>query len=277
MELVIYKLVSLEHPENQRAHRIARNLFTLKLLLIPILLPFYLTLCYELTQSSEGYLPPILDFISSYLLLTLFCVTAGWVLLLPIIPGIGYLAIVPIRSFQYFIGINLEVFYIIPRIFLGSIVDLLQPRKTSPSAPVLYSAPVALFLLVLIPLVTMLTTSAWGTLYARIASTHPGPPKPLTENQRILAEIWNDSREVAFEAKTMGEAYAALAQLRSLVPMLDFYNEVERKRLHDTIRSAELHLQDCNDKGRTAYEQWQPKYLNFVGSLASVPLPTKNK
>ncbi len=253
MELTIYKLISLEHPENQRAHRIARNLFTLKLLLIPILLPFYMTLFSELFQTSEDYLPPILNFVSSYIILPLFCITAGWLLLLPFIPGIGLLAIVPVRCFQYFVGINLEVFYIIPRIFLGSIVDLLQPRKTSQSAPVLYSVPVALCLLVLIPLATMASGSAWLPWYrSRVAA-----------GERLAQEaamVRLQKLEVAKERQHQEES-----DIRQFITVL------KQARLAETISEAKSQLLYAEDSLRKLpYRQQQD--ANLVLRAASAIL-----
>lgn len=271
--------------DNNAGSKRIRAFLALRLILFAALFPILLSL---VSDSSPH---PILTPILAYLYLIAFLLFMIPAVPLLIILGMMFTFCLPFfwpafsvayNVVSFAIGLLLEVTIIVPRILLGSMIDVILCRKEERYPLRLFSPGMTLLLLALLPVTAVASAHAWQAWYHpqvrlwedNARRDHVGE---LTENQRILAEIWNESKADALTAKTVGEAYASLAQLGSLVPELDFYNDIRRRRLYDTIRSAELHLQNCNDYGRTAYKEWEPKYRAAISSLDRVPLPEGNE
>lgn len=144
--MILDDLITLELPENRKALRYIRFLFASKLFLLAILLPVLITLVMEsygvgknlvqVGSAPDWRVTPVFTyvwmglFVSAHVLVVLWIFTALVAAFTSVLIPTGWL-------FCFVVGYACEITLVIPRIFLGSILDsllCLQPKKLSHSS-----------------------------------------------------------------------------------------------------------------------------------------------
>lgn len=244
MDLIFLKLVSTDDPINIKSRKLARNLITCKLLLIPLFFPFYWTLLSELIAlPSADYSPPLLHIFINYIVWPLCLLFAIFVMLSAFLQFLAPYIVIPILFFKYVVGISLDLFIIIPRIFLGCVLDLLTSYKTSNSPPVLYSRPGALALLVALPIMTYFTNSLWASYYPRLEAMAES-----NYRKEMDMKMQRQERRDRHNRRVQKKEERKLSLLNSI------RNSVLAASNSSTLSDATKHVQQAEDHLSNLYE-----------------------
>lgn len=229
----------------------------IRLVLFALLLPILISTISELWNLTTGMLThaatmPILAFLTILIFWVLMVFIGGSALILLFLPFCAEIISIAWSIICRTVGLLLEVTIIVPRMFLGSALDLLLCSKRERYPSTLFSPAVTLLLAAVLPAVAMASSYAWFPWYqSRVAAGHN-----IAEGEELLR---SHNRNVAAERKQRREDEMRhfIAEFKQ-VPTASSISEArtqlqEAERAADKIPSYE-DQQDARARIKRAFE-----------------------
>lgn len=266
------ELTSLDFPENYCEVRDSHVLYAVKLLLFAAILPVLISLVTELAQLLpialmrqpyiDSRLTPIATYIGIGTIVAVVVVTIMFFAAISFLPLACFF--IPVWKICCFlVGMICEIVFIVPRIFVGSLLDPLWPLSAKPLPRgehiELFSLKMSLVLLIIASLIASASAYLWFPRYQNAIDRARQQSKGEA-NEVVLhwqAVLIKAELDRACAATTIDDADRYLSDAIALINLASKYTEKERRDAVSTVNQAQLELSMLRAKGEPPRELWQ--------------------